>query len=105
MTLGKMVLCQKEPSKGNDDDNYRPISCLPLMWKLMTRTTFESNYNFVDGNNKLPVGQKGCRKKCRGNKDQVITYKRILRDCRKRHVNLGIALIDYEKAYDMVPHT
>ena len=33
MTLGKTILCQKDPIKGNADDNYRPISCLPLMWK------------------------------------------------------------------------
>ena len=31
MTLGKTVLCQKHPSKGHAVDNYRPISCLPLM--------------------------------------------------------------------------
>ena len=42
MTLGKMVLCQKDPSKGNAVDNYRPISCLLLMWKLMTGTVAES---------------------------------------------------------------
>ena len=31
ITLGKMVICQKDPSKGNAVDNYRPILCLPLM--------------------------------------------------------------------------
>ena len=36
MTLGKTVVCQKDPIKENAVDNYRPISCLPLMWKLMT---------------------------------------------------------------------
>ena len=36
MTTGKTILCQKDPDKGNAVDNYRPISCLPLMWKLMT---------------------------------------------------------------------
>ena len=35
MTLGKTVLCYKDPSKGNVVDNYRPILCLPLMWKLI----------------------------------------------------------------------
>ena len=30
MTLCKTVLCQKDPSKGNAVDNYRPISCLSL---------------------------------------------------------------------------
>ena len=44
MTLSKTgFFCQKDPSKGNSVDNYRPIPCLPLMWKLMTRTIAESN--------------------------------------------------------------
>ena len=41
MTFGKTVLCQKDPPKGSALDNYRPISCLPLMWKLMTRMLAE----------------------------------------------------------------
>ena len=53
MTLVKTVLCQKDPSKGNVVDNCRPISCLPLMWKLMTG----SISNFLDVNDKLPVEQ------------------------------------------------
>ena len=104
MTLGKMVFSQKDPSKGNAVDNYRPISCLPLMWKLMTRTIIESIYNFLDVNDNLPVEEKGCKKKSRGTKDQSSIDKTILRDFRKRHTNLGIAWIDYEKDYDMVPH-
>ena len=36
MALGKTVLYQKDSCKGNAVDNYRLISCLPLMWKLMT---------------------------------------------------------------------
>ena len=53
MTLVKTVFCQKDPSKGNAVDNCRPISCLPLMWKLMTG----SISNFLDVNDKLPVEQ------------------------------------------------
>ena len=59
-----MVLCQKDLSKGNAVDNYRSISCLLLMWKLMTITIPEINYNFLDVNDKLTVEQKGCRGKC-----------------------------------------
>ena len=54
-------------------------------------------------NDKLPVEQKGCQKKSRASKDQLLIDKMILRDCRKRHTNLGMACIDYKKAYDMVP--
>ena len=60
-----MVICQKDPSKGNAVDNYRPILCLPLMWKLMTGTIAERIYNFLDVNDKLPVDKKDVGKKQR----------------------------------------
>ena len=68
MPLGKMALCQKDPSKRNAVDNYRPISCFPIMWKLMTGTIAERIYNFLDVNDKLPIEQKGCKKKVEGPK-------------------------------------
>ena len=105
MTLCKTVLCQKDPSKGNAVDNYRPMSCLPLMWKLITGTTAESIYHFLDVNDKLPVEQKEYKKKSRVTNYQLLIDKTILRDCRKRHINLRMAWIDYKKAYDMVPHS
>ena len=71
----------------------------------MTGTIAESIYIFLDANDKLPVEQKGCKKKSRGTKDQLLIDKTILQDCRKRHTNLGMAWIDYEKAYNMVPHS
>ena len=78
--LGKTVLCQKDPSKENAVDDYRPISSLPLMWKLMTGTITESIYNFFDVNDKLPAEQKGCRKKGRGTKGQLLIDKTMLSD-------------------------
>ena len=35
MALGERILFQKDSSKGNAVDNYRSISCLPLMWTLV----------------------------------------------------------------------
>ena len=35
-TTGKTILCQKDSGKGNAVDNYQPILCPPIMWKLMT---------------------------------------------------------------------
>ena len=76
------------------------------MWKLMTGTIAKSIYNFLDVSDKLPpVEQKGCNKKSRGTKDQLLINKMILRDCRKGHKNLRMAWIDYEKAYNMVAHS
>ena len=105
MTLDKAVLCQKDPSKGNVVDNYRPIFCHSLMWKLMAGPIDESIYNFLDVNDKLPAKQKGCKKKSRRTKCNLLIDKMILHDCMKRHTNLGMAWIDYKNACDMVPHS
>ena len=56
-------------------------------------------------NDKLPGEQKWCKKKSRKIKDQLLIDKTILLDGKKRHTNLGMAWIDYKKAYDMVPHS
>ena len=91
MIFGKTVLCQKHPAKGNAVDNYRPVSCLPLMWKLMTGMSAEKMYSHLERENVLPSEQKGCRKGSRGTKDQLLIDKTVLRDCKKRHNNLAMA--------------
>ena len=83
MTSGRTVLCQKDHSKGNAVENYRPISWLPLMWKLLTGVIAESMYEYLERNNILPEEQKGCRRKSRGTKDQLLIDKMILQDCKK----------------------
>ena len=105
MTTGKTILCQKDPGKGNSVDNYRPISCLPLMWKLMTGIIANSVYEYLEMCNLLPVEQKGCRRSSRGTKDQLSIDKMVLNDCKKRYTNLGVAWIGYTKAYDMIRHS
>eukprot|EP00795_Rhopilema_esculentum_P016163 gene16163-biopygen5458 len=105
MTKGRTVLCQKDTAKGNEVGNFRPISCLPLMWKFMTEIVSEKIYSYLEVNNILPNEQKGCRKKSKGTKDQLLIDKTILRDCKKKHKNLAMAWVDYKKAYDMVPHS
>ena len=62
MTKGKTVLIQKDPAKGNDPSNYRPITCLPLAWKILTGIIAEETYTFLEQRSLLPEEQKGCRK-------------------------------------------
>ena len=33
---GRTLSLQKDKSKGNVTSNYRPTTCLPLLWKLLT---------------------------------------------------------------------
>ena len=32
----KTTLIQKDRKKGTAPNNYRPITCLPMMWKILT---------------------------------------------------------------------
>ena len=45
-------------AKGSAFDNYRPISCLPLMWKPMTGMLAEKMYNHLERENILPSQEK-----------------------------------------------
>ena len=36
MTKGRIILMQKDKEKGKAASNYRPITYLPLFWKLLT---------------------------------------------------------------------
>ena len=68
MIKGRTVFIQKDPAKGTVASNYRPIACLPLMWKLLPGTSADKIYDHLLENNLLPDEQKGCRKKSRGTK-------------------------------------
>ena len=66
MVKGRMVLVQKDSAKGTVAGNYRPIACLPLMWKLLAGIFSEEIYDHLKDNDLLPDEQKGCRKSHQG---------------------------------------
>ena len=105
MTTGRTVLIMKDKTKGDINTNYRPITCLPIMWKLLTGIIADEIYNHLDTNRILPVEQKGCRRRKRGSKDQLMIDKAIMRNSKRRKTGLKVVWIDYKKAYDLLPHT
>ena len=62
-------------------------------------------YKFFAENDALPVEQKGCRRRSRGTKDQLLIDKMVLTDCKRKHKNLAMGWVDYMKANNMVPHS
>ena len=72
------------------------------MWKLLTGIISENTYCFMENEKLLPEEQKGCRRKSRGTKDQLLIDETILKNCRKRKTNLAMTWVDYRKAYDFV---
>ena len=95
-------MLQKDKSKGNVASNYRPITCLPLMWKLLTGVIANQIYAHLDQVKLLPeVVWKGSR----GTIDLLYIDSSVIKEVKSRNRNLVMAWIDYKKAYDVVPHS
>ena len=103
MTKGRTVLIVKDKTKGSAPSNFRPITCLPLMWKLLTGVISKEVYGFLE--DRLPEEQKGCKKNSRGTHDLLFIDKMVLKNAKRNQKNLVMSWIDYKKAYDMVPHS
>ena len=104
LTQGVTYLLFKSGSRENPQ-NYRPITCLPTIYKLLTSILADNIYKFLDSNSVLAKEQKGCVKRSMGCKEQLVIDSFILAQSRKRSRNLSIAYIDYQKAFDSVPHS
>ena len=105
LTRVRTSLLQKDQSKGNVASNYRPITCLPLMWKLLTGLIADHIYAHLDEEKLLPEEQKGCKKGSRGTNDLLYIDREVIKEVKSRIKNLAMAWIDYKEAYDMVPHS
>ena len=105
LTRGRTSLSQKDKSKGSVASNYRPITCLLLMWKLLTRVIADQIYAHLDQEKLLPEEYKGCRKDSRRTNDRLCIDRAVFKVIRSRNKNLAVAWIDYKKVDDMVPHS
>ena len=63
MTKGRTILMQKDIEKGKAASNYRPITCLSLVWKLLAGVIAEEVYGFLDTNLLLPQEQNRLQEK------------------------------------------
>jgi hypothetical protein len=59
----------------------------------------------MDSENLIPKEQKEYRSGTKGCKDQLLISKTILQECKRRKKILSMAWIDYQKAFDRVPHS
>ena len=79
MTKGKTTLIQKDPNKGTASNNYRPITCLPMMCGL------------------FPEEQKGCFKGSRSTAELLYKDQHILNESTTRRKFLYMAWSDYKR--------
>ncbi|KAI5748289.1 hypothetical protein M8J77_023892 [Diaphorina citri] len=104
LTEGLTYLIPKN-ERTQEAKNYRPITCLPTMYKNLTSIISNRIYKHLERNNLYPDEQKGCARNTYGCKDHLLINNMITKNARLRKKGLSMAWIDYQKAFDSVPHT
>ena len=104
LTQGRTTLLPKS-KETHRPNKYRPICCLSTTYKLLTGLVADAIYMHLERGNYLEEEQKGCIRNRLGTKDQLLINKTILEDAKRRQRNLSMAWIDYQKAFDSVPHS
>ena len=93
--------------KSNDRqrcENYRPISILPVVSKILERSVFNQIYEFLNDNSLLSKYQSGFRPK-----NSTLTA--LLQMCDSFYENMdngklnGVVFLDIRKAFDSINHT
>lgn len=92
----------KEPNPGNVSD-FRPISILPCMSKILERVVKDQIHVFIDDNNLLYKFQSGFRKGHSTNSAMLKVVSDLSKAIESKCVSV-ITFLDFKKAFDLVDH-
>lgn len=103
-TLG---LTHMLPKTGDPEDpkNYRPITCLSTVYKILTSVVNNKIKHHLKTENILAWEQNGCKQGARGCKELLVIDSVLTKQAKRKKRNLSVAWIDYRKAFDSVPHS
>ncbi|CAK1594532.1 unnamed protein product [Parnassius mnemosyne] len=87
-----------------DPSKYRPITCLPTIYKTLTSILSRRIIRHLDLNQLISRAQDGCRGGGRGTKEPILIDADIGKVVKRNRRNFSAAWIDYRKAFDSVPH-
>ena len=88
----------------SDPSNYRPISVLPVVSKIIERHMHDSLYAYLINHNLIYSRQSGFRKWHSSETALIKIIDYLLLNLHKNQLS-GMVLVDYRKAFDMVDHT
>ena len=83
--------------------NYRPISLLPVISKVLEKVVFDQLYNYLDKNNLLYKSQYGFRKGHSCELAAMEVTDKIFNELDKKKLPIAIFL-DFSKAFDTINH-
>ena len=86
-----------------DKDNYRPISILPTVSKVIERAVYSQLYDYLDSNNLLAVNQFGFRR-ARSTALALTQFTDEVLSNMDKGLVKGVVFIDLKKAFDTVDH-
>ena len=90
---------------GDKDDvnNYRPISCLPLLNKIFEKLLYNRLISFLESNRLLSPSQFGFRKGI-STCDAINNLLNSIYNSMGKNNYMGAVFLDLSKAFDTVPH-
>ncbi|CAG4958012.1 unnamed protein product [Parnassius apollo] len=88
-----------------DPSKYRPITCLPTIYKTLTSILSSRITRHLELNQVMSRAQNRCRGGGRGTKEPLLIDAVISKVVKRNRRNFSAAWIDYRKAFDSVPHT
>ena len=87
----------------SDLNNYRPISILPVLSKIIERHVHDCLFYYLTINNLIYSNQSGFRSEFGTETAVAFIVDSLLLNLDKNLIN-GMVLVDYKKAFDMVDH-
>ena len=103
LSLAKTTLTPKNENT-RIAKNYRPIACLNIMYKLYTSCLNIFLQEHCIRNNTITPEQAGGKPEVWGCIEQLLLNKSILNEVKQRKRNLITIWLDYQKAFDSIPH-
>ena len=99
----KVIPIYKGYGSSEDMNNYRPISVLPLISKLMEEHVHHVVYNYLTENNFLYHLQSGFRKWHSTETALIRVIDQLLMDLDRNNIS-GLIFTVYKKTFDLIDH-
>ena len=102
LTCQTTLIVKKEATW--NPSNYRPITCLSIMYKILSSIVTSRMSHHADANKIILSKQNGNASNTYGTIDQLIINKMVMDNVKLKQRNISAAWIDYKIAFDSDPH-